>query len=132
MNPAVSTPKFSIEADDAARVIEMRMSGKLTRADYDELLPQLEKLLGSWPKVNFLLVLHDFHGWEAGAAWAELKFDIRNWKRFGRIAVVGESAQERWGTWLSGLLAPEPVRFFVPADEAVAHAWVRKRPVEKT
>ena len=124
MNTTKSVSKFSIEEIDQGRTLEMRLMGKLTRTDYDQMLPQLEKLMSRWPKVNFLVILESGHGWEPAAFWADLKFDVTHWKRFGRIAVVGESLAEHWATWFSSLIRSEPVRFFAPAEENVARKWV--------
>lgn len=130
MNPSTSTPtdRIHLELWDASHTVAIHAHGKLTRADYDRHLPEMEAATKDWPVINFFIVLDDFHGWEAGAAWQDLKFDVRNGRRFGRAAIIGESAGERWGTKISDWLMPGDIRFFEPAQEGEARTWVTANP----
>lgn len=124
MKTPTQTDHVRLEAWPDSHTIEIHAHGKLTRADYDRLMPPMEELAETWPVLNFYIVLEDFHGWEAGAAWEDLKFDVRNGQRFGRAAIIGESAAERWGTRISNWVMPGELRFFSPGEEAEARAWV--------
>ena len=39
------------------------------------ILPMTEEKISEFAKVRMLVVLHDFHGMEVGALWADIKFD---------------------------------------------------------
>ncbi|QYM79543.1 STAS/SEC14 domain-containing protein [Horticoccus luteus] len=124
MNTTTHSDHVRIETVPATHTLEIRAHGKLTRADYDRLLPEIETLTASWPKINFFIVLDDFDGWEPAAAWADLKYDVRNGNRFGRAAIIGDSASERWGTRFTNLVLPGEIKFFEPAETSAARAWV--------
>ena len=102
-----------------------RVSGKLTKADYDAAVPELENVLKvqSAP-LRLMIVLEDFHGWEIGALWADLKFDIRHREDIGRVAVLGDSKLEEWGTILSKPFLGSEMRFFDLSERAAARAWL--------
>ncbi len=105
-------------------LVELHASGKMTRAEYKDLLPRLEPLLSRKPPVRCYIELHDFHGWEAAALWDELKFDLKHRRDLGRVAVVGETRLEKWGANLSRLFFASEVRYFDHAHAAAARAWV--------
>lgn len=43
-------------------------------------------------KVNMLLVLIDFRGWTAGAAWEDTKFGVRHYNDINRMPIVGDKS----------------------------------------
>lgn len=102
-----------------------RVSGKLTRPDYDAMIPELESALQLRPgELRMMIVLEDFRGWNLEALWEDIKFDIRHRNDFARIAVVGQSRVEEWGTRLSKPLFGAQVRFYDMEDRDMARAWL--------
>ncbi|MDX1593768.1 MAG: STAS/SEC14 domain-containing protein [Gammaproteobacteria bacterium] len=105
-------------------VVTVAVHGKLTRSDYDQALPVLERLLDTHGKLRFLITLEEFAGFELGALWEDLKFDVRYRDHFGRMAVVGDRRWEEWGTRFSGLFFSDEVRFFYADQADAALEWV--------
>lgn len=107
-------------------LIVVRASGMLTTRDYEGAVPELEHAMElSAGPLRILMRLEDFRGWEIGALWRELEFDLQHRGDFGRIAVVGETALEKWGTTLSAPFAKAEMRFFPLDREVDAEAWLR-------
>jgi hypothetical protein len=109
---------------DPHRVVTITASGKLTRADYDRSLPALEALLDDLGKLRFYIVLENVTGFELGALWEDLKFDLKYRDRFGRMAIVGDRKWEEWAARLSRPFFSEEVRFFYADRAAEARAWI--------
>lgn len=102
-----------------------RVSGRLTEADYEAAVPELEnELLLRDEPLRLMIVLEDFRGWDIAALWEDLKFDIRHSSDFGRIAVLGDSKLEEWGARLSRPFLASEVRYFDLGDRAAAQAWL--------
>lgn len=102
-----------------------RVGGKLTKGDYDAAVPELENALRLRPdKLRLMIVLEGFLGWEIGALWEDLKFDVRHRNDFGRIAVLGERRLEAWGTVLSKPFIGAEMRFFDIEERDAARAWL--------
>lgn len=115
-----------IEIEHSRDLITVRASGKLTAEDYDAALPELEQAMdNAGVPLRLLIRLEDFHGWEIRALWSELKFDLKHRSDPGRVAVLGETAIEEWGTRLSAPFAKAEMRFFSLdcVDEALD--WLR-------
>ena len=114
---------------DSDRIV-LRASGKLTTRDYETAIPELEHAMDlSEGPLRVMIRLEDFQGWEIGALWAELEFDLKYRGDFGRIAVIGEKRLEEWGTSLSAPFARAQMRFFPAGREAEAEAWLAQAPI---
>lgn len=105
--------------------IELRLTGKLDKADYDKLIPILEEQHARGPRTDYLMILHDFHGWEPAALWEDLKFDWKHRGELGRAAIVGEEKWQEKASRATGLIFPGKVRFFPPDQLTAARDWVR-------
>src|SRR5947209_3637656 len=88
-----------LHEEAAGKVLAVTPTGKLTTADYERFVPEVERLIKQHGKLPLLVRMHDFHGWEAGALWQDLKFDRKHFADIERLALVGESK------WESGMAA---------------------------
>ncbi|SIO47487.1 SpoIIAA-like [Rhodovulum sp. ES.010] len=103
----------------------LRVFGGLTVRDYEDAVPELEHAIDlATGALRLLIRLEDFRGWDISALWRDLKFDLKHRGDFGRIAVVGETSLEEWGTALSAPFAKAEMRFFPVAEEALARTWL--------
>lgn len=101
---------------------------KLTREDYDRLIPFLEKKIEESGKLRWYFEMEDFNGWEIGALWQDFKFDVKHANDFERVAMVGDKS---WQEWMSDLMKPftsAEVRFFELRDQDKAHEWIQQKP----
>lgn len=108
----------------AADLVTLEAVGTITRQDYDRVLPELDRILAEEPALRVLIELHDFQGWEPGARLAELKFDLRHYRDFRKIAIVGDDRVE---TWIPKLTAPffsGETRYFRQSNIALALRWI--------
>ncbi len=117
---------LELKEADAGKVLLARVTGKLTREDYDRLVPETEGLIARYGKLRILVEMHDFHGLTAGALWEELKFDLKHFNDFEKLAVVGEEKWQEWMTRFSKPFTSAEVRFYPPEDIAAARHWVRE------
>jgi SpoIIAA-like len=110
---------------DRDNYLVLRVSGELGKADYKAAVPELENELKLHAApLRLMIVLEDFRGWDIAGLWQELKFDVKHANDFGRIAVLGESALEEWGTALSKPFFGSEVRYFDLRERATARAWL--------
>ncbi len=58
---------MTIRIDEAngGKLLAIRVSGKLTKADYAQLAPTFERLVQQHEKIRLLFDMSDFHGWKA-------------------------------------------------------------------
>ena len=103
----------------------MQATGKLSKEDYEKFVPLTEEKIGHFGKIRILFIMHDFHGWDAGALWDDIKFDAKHFNQIERLAIVGES---KWEHGMSAFCRPfttASIKYFDQADIAQAREWVQ-------
>ena len=106
------------------KIVEVKLSGKLHKEDYQHFVPTMERLIGQHGKVRVLVELHDFHGWDAGALWEDFKFDLKHFKDIERLAIVGDSKWEKGMATFCKPFTTAEVRYFDVKDIAQARQWI--------
>ncbi|HEY5036957.1 MAG TPA: STAS/SEC14 domain-containing protein [Chthoniobacterales bacterium] len=106
-------------------LITVRVSGRLTQEDYDQLIPAWEKEIAEHGSMRMLLLMEDFHGWTPGAGWDDFHFTATHAKHIERVAMVGEKKWQEWFAKVGSLLVSEDVRYFDLANLSEAERWVR-------
>jgi len=120
---------ITIEHPSDRNMIIIRVSGTLTTKDYEAAVPELQHAIElSGGPLRVLLRLEDFSGWEIGALWREIEFDLKYRKDFGRIAVLGDTTLEEWGTTLSAPFTKADMQFFPTDQESEAYEWLKSAP----
>lgn len=114
--------EFHEEAD--GKILAIKMSGKLTKEDYKHFLPEVERLIKDHGKIRILCQMHDFHGWEMGALWEDIKFDVKHFADIERLALVGH---RKWQAGMAAFCKPftrAKVRYFDETDASQANEWI--------
>jgi hypothetical protein len=104
--------------------VEVVLTGKLTAEDYEDFMPELERLFQEKKKIRMLVELVDFDGWTAGALWEDTKFAFRHFSDIERLAIVGD---EKWEKGMAIFCKPftrAEVRFFEAEKLHEARDWV--------
>lgn len=84
----------NINVAASGKMLEVNLTGKLTKEDYEVLVPAVDEQIKQHGKLRMLVTMHDFHGWTAGALWEDTKFDLKHWRDIERLALVGEKKWE--------------------------------------
>ncbi|MGN6566985.1 MAG: STAS/SEC14 domain-containing protein [Flavipsychrobacter sp.] len=97
---------------------------KLTKEDYDALIPRVEELIASKQKIRWYFEMQDFQGWEPQAFMKDLKFDVKHLNQLEKVAMVGN---KDWQEWLTKLMKPftsAEIKFFDLAEKKEAKKWI--------
>ena len=114
--------QFNEEND--GKVLIVHVSGKLVKTDYEHLVPEFERLVRQHGKLRVLISMNDFHGLDVGALWEELKFDIKHFADYERLAVLGDKKWQQAMTTFFKPFTKATIRYFDLADVAVARRWL--------
>ncbi|MFP4101783.1 FAD-dependent monooxygenase [Coleofasciculus sp.] len=76
--------------------IGIKVSSKLTKADYQEFLPILKKRIHEFGNIHLLIEFEDFQGWEIPAIFEDLQFDIQYINKIAKFALVGDNQLYQW------------------------------------
>ncbi len=106
-----------------------RLSGKISRDEYFQILdPVLEKLERG-EQVSFLVeAADDFQGLDAGALWEDMKaagaVGLKHRSSWERLAVVTDKDWIRHGIAAFSWVIPGEIRVFEPGQLAEAKVWI--------
>lgn len=114
----------SVHESEDGEVIEVTVRGKLTREDYGSFVPVLEERMKQ-RKVKILFSMEGFTGWDAGALWEDIKFDIRHFGDIERLAMVGDKKWEEGMAWFCKPFTTAKVAYFDQAQIDTARSWLR-------
>lgn len=117
---------MSIQLNEESRgkILAVHVSGKLAKADYKHFVPEFERLARLHGKLRVLFDMTRFHGWDGGALWEDIKFDIRHFADIERLAMVGE---KKWQHGMATFCKPftkATIRYFDHAHAAEARKWL--------
>ena len=118
---------IEIKELEGGKILEVRASGKLTKEDYERFVPLTEGFIEQFNKVRVLFEMHDFHGWEAGALWQDVKFDLKHFSDIERLAIVGESKWEKGMAAFCRPFTTAKIRYFDIKDIALARTWISEK-----
>lgn len=110
---------------DDTRVVGARISGKITRPEFDSMVEKLEAVLEEHEKVRVYVELESFGGVAMNTLLEDLKFGIRHWADVERKVVVSDSDWvRRLASLASRLFSQIQVKVFERDQVDAAKAWV--------
>ncbi len=114
-----------VQVESRGALVEVHVSGKLTREAYAKFVPLFEAGVREHGKLEVLFVMSDFHGWTAGALWEDIKFDLQHFSDIRRLAIVGESKWEKGMAVFCKPFTSAKIRYFSHEEVEAARAWLR-------
>ncbi len=115
---------IQINEENGGKICFVHLSGELVSADYEHLTSEFERLVRKHGKLLVLFDMRDFRGWDAGALWQEVKFDMKHFKDIERVAAVGDQHWQRWITEFCVPFTKAEIRYFDCADSGAAREWL--------
>jgi len=115
---------IQLKEEDGGKILVMHVTECLVKADYEGLVAEFGRLVREYGKVRVLFDMTGFHGWDAGAAWEDFKFDLRHFSDIERLAMIGD---RKWEHGMAIFFAPftgATTCYFDQADSASARRWL--------
>lgn len=110
--------------ENGGKVLVIQIIGKVVKADYQHFVPAFERLVLQHGKLRVLFDMTDFHGWDAGALWEDIKFDIKHFADIERLAMVGD---KKWQQGMATFCKPftkATIQYFDHTAAAEARKWL--------
>ena len=118
---------FEVLPESTDRCIGFKISGKVTADDYNIVLPRLDAAIAAHGKVNLVVVLSGFDGYDdLDAAKADWHFGRDQYRQVEKAAFVGDSI---WVARMVRIMDPftrnTEERAFTPDQIDDAWAWAK-------
>lgn len=123
---AIEVKAIRIEEEAADNVVEVVITGKLAKEDYETFVPEIDRLAEKHGKLRMLIELVDFHGWTLSAAWEDTKFGLRHFNDIERLALVGDQKWEKGMALFCKAFTTAKVKYFDISALDKARSWVRE------
>ena len=114
---------IELNENSEQHLLEVKASGKLSAEDYHDFEPAVERLIDAG-KIKILFEMHDFHGWEMGAMWEDIKFATKHCRDVERIAMVGEKNWEKWMAMICKPFTMSKIKYFEDGQQDEARQWL--------
>ncbi len=114
---------IELKEDPQTHLLEAKISGKLSAEDYHHFEPAVERLIEAG-KIKILFEMHDFHGWEVGAVWEDIKFATKHCRDIEKIAMVGDKAWEKWMAMICKPFTMSAIKYFDVGELDAARQWL--------
>lgn len=115
---------FNITEHADGKIIEVHVTGTLSKEAYEAFMPATEAKIKEFGKVRMLVILSDFHGWDAGALWEDIKFDLKHHGHIERLAIVGETKWEKGMATFCKPFTSATIHYFDIDDIVKAREWI--------
>jgi hypothetical protein len=110
-------------SENDGKLMVVHLSGKLHKEDYVHFVPAFEEAVKKVGKLRILME-KDFHGWDIGGLWEDIKFDMKHFKDIDRLAMIGEKKWEQWMAKFCKPFTSATIKYFTYAQSAEARAWI--------
>jgi hypothetical protein len=117
---------IQLTEENGGKILVVHASGKLVKEDYAGLGPGFARLVALHGKLRVLFDLTGLHGWEAGAAWADVKFATKHYSDIERLAIVGEKKWQQGMALFCRPFTAATVRYFDHAKAGDARGWLNE------
>lgn len=117
-----------VNEESDGKVLVIHVSEKLTKDDYEHLVPEVDRLIEKHGKIRMLFEMHDFHGWSCGALWEDTKFAFKHFRAIERLAVIGEKKWQRGMATFCKPFTKAEIRYFDHDNLDEAREWLAEEP----
>ncbi len=112
--------------DVPSNVVGVRAVGKVDKAEYEsKLLPEFERVVKQYGKINFIMVLETGVGNFTPGAWMDdVKAGIKHFTKWNKIAIVTDQGVVQKFTDFFSAIVPGEAKGYPISDVELAKAWV--------
>jgi SpoIIAA-like len=114
---------IELQEKAAGKVLDVRISGKLGKGDYQHFVPEVDRLIQQHGKIRVLLEMKDFHGWDAKALWEDIKFTAKHFSGIERLAMVGDRPWQKGMSVVCRPFTSASIRYFDWSHVDEARQW---------
>ncbi len=106
-------------------IVEVRVLGRVTQNDMDNILPKLEAFIEKHGTIRFVEVVESFEGFDPTTVLDGLKFDLNHLTDVTHAAVVSDIGWIGVMTRAASMVMPVTIRAFTMDQLDEARDWAR-------
>lgn len=110
--------------DPTTRVVELTVSGRITRDDYDSVIDRIQTFIDAHDTIKLIEIIESFEGFDPSVIWPGIKFDVKNVRHISHVAVVSDIGWIGPLSKAAGALVSTKLRTFDRDQLDAARAWI--------
>lgn len=107
-------------------VCEIRVVGRVTEHDMDEIVPKLEAFIDKHGTIRLIEIIERFEGFDPTTVFDGMKFDIKHISDVTHAAIVSDMPWVGFMTRAAAMMMPITVKMFTMNELDQARAWIEK------
>ncbi|WP_160720455.1 STAS/SEC14 domain-containing protein [Isachenkonia alkalipeptolytica] len=106
-------------------VLELEISEKIRKEDYEKIRPALEDKVDKFGEVNILIRMQEFPNFTLGALLEDLKLAVKNYSHMSKVAIVGNDDKLKHTTKLDKVFPGVEMKTFENRELDDAWHWLK-------
>lgn len=118
---------LSYREDPTQKFIEFKVSGKVTREEFEAFAKKIQPRLEKWKGIRLVEVIENLDGVEIMAVMKDIQFGLKNWGLFNRLEKCAVVADQKWVRGIAEAIDPlfkPEIKVFQPTQIEEARDWV--------
>lgn len=107
-------------------IVEISIEGKITEADFNQIISQLKSDFKKHGKLRILEEIHNFGGIDPWTLWQDIQFSLTHLNDFTHAAVVTDDLWLRMFAEGIGLFLSAKVKVFEASQLETARGWLAR------
>ena len=114
----------TLKPDAATATATIEVDGRVTKEDFDRLVPEFEAFIDALGTVRLIEIIHNLEGFDAGVVWKGFKLDMKVIPHISHCAVVGDIGWMSPVAKAAGAVISTKLRTFSMDELDAAKAWI--------
>ncbi len=111
--------------ESSGKLIRVKITGELKKSELDRMQAVATEFMKKEGKIKMLVFLEDFLGWERGADWEDVNFQLEHDRDIEKIAIVGDEKWRHLTLAFTGKpFRPVEIEYFTPSQLDQARTWI--------
>lgn len=113
---------------ESAVVVKFTIINEITRTDFSLIRKRIEKYLEESEKINILIELKEFKGWEKAVDWSDNAFVFGHENEIDKVAIIGEPEwKELVMVFIGEPFVETEIRYFSYEEIEQVSKWIKSR-----
>ncbi|MEM6674215.1 MAG: STAS/SEC14 domain-containing protein [Planctomycetota bacterium] len=115
-----------ISLEPRGRIIHVLVQGWIDEEAYEHIVPYVDETIDEYDMARVMFDLTRYVGREPGSHFEDVEFDLPNWAKVERVAIVGPERFRPRMEWFCKPFTTAKLRYFLSNEKTEADEWIHE------